>query len=58
MPLIITAGHLESTCVRERGRLGSQDWELLNYLLEHDFILVARSAEDWITIRKAPRLLL
>ena len=47
VPLAITAGHVESTCVRDRGRLGIQDWELLDYILEHDFTLGTRNAEDF-----------
>jgi hypothetical protein len=45
--LAIAAGHVESTCVRDRGRLGLQDWNLFNYVLEPDFILVTRNVEDF-----------
>lgn len=45
--LAIAAGHVESTCVRDRGRLGLQDWGLLNYILEHNFTLVTRNVEDF-----------
>lgn len=45
--LAIDAGHIESTCVRDRGRLGLKDWELMEYVIEEDFILVTRNAQDF-----------
>jgi predicted nuclease of predicted toxin-antitoxin system len=42
--LAVDAGHVESTCVRNRGLLGRKDWSLFEYLLEHDFILVTLNA--------------
>ena len=45
--LAIAAGHVESTCVRDRGRLGLKDWELMAYVIEEDFILVTRNAQDF-----------
>ena len=45
--LAVDAGHIESTCIRDRGRLGIKDWELVNYLFEHDFILVTLNAQDF-----------
>lgn len=45
--LAVAGGHVQSTCVRDRGRLGIQDWELVSYALESDFVLVTRNAEDF-----------
>ena len=45
--LAIDAGHIESTSVRDRGRLGLKDWELMEYVIEEDFILVTRNAQDF-----------
>lgn len=45
--LAIDSGHVESTCVRDRGRLGLKDWELMEYVIEEDFILVTRNAQDF-----------
>jgi hypothetical protein len=45
--LAIDAGHVESTCVRDRGRLGLKDWELMEYVIEENFILVTRNAQDF-----------
>jgi predicted nuclease of predicted toxin-antitoxin system len=47
VPLAIDAGHIESTCVRDRGRLGLKDWELMEYVIQQDFILVTRNAQDF-----------
>jgi Domain of unknown function (DUF5615) len=32
--LAIEAGHVESTSVRDRGRLGLKDWELMEYVIQ------------------------
>jgi hypothetical protein len=45
--LAIDAGHVESTSVRDRGRLGLKDWELMEYVVQEDFILVTRNAQDF-----------
>ena len=45
--LAIDAGHVESTSVRDRGRLGLKDWELMKYIIQEDFILVTRNAQDF-----------
>jgi Domain of unknown function (DUF5615) len=45
--LAIDAGHVDSTCVRDRGRLGLKDWELMEYVIQQDFILVTRNAQDF-----------
>ena len=51
--LAIDAGHVESTSVRDRGRLGLKDWELMEYVIEEDFILVTRNAQDFRGAGKA-----
>ena len=45
--LAVAAGHVESTCLRDRGLLGTQDWTLLKRLLEEDFTLVTMNAQDF-----------
>lgn len=45
--LVTDAGHVESTPVRDRGRLGLKDWELMEYVIQEDFILVTRNAQDF-----------
>jgi hypothetical protein len=51
--LAIDAGHVESTSVRDHGRLGLKDWELMEYVIEEDFILVTRNAQDFRGAGKA-----
>jgi predicted nuclease of predicted toxin-antitoxin system len=31
--LAVAAGHVESTCLRDRGLLGTQDWTLMKHVL-------------------------
>ena len=38
--LAVAAGHVESTCLRDRGLLGTQDWTLMKHVLAEDFTLV------------------
>jgi Domain of unknown function (DUF5615) len=45
--LAVDAGHVESTCVRDRGRLGLKDWELMEYVIREDLTLVTRNAQDF-----------
>jgi predicted nuclease of predicted toxin-antitoxin system len=45
--LVQLAGHGESAFVRDRGRLGLKDWELMEYVIQEDFILVTRNAQDF-----------
>lgn len=45
--LAIAAGHDGSTCLRDRGRLQLKDWELMAYVVEHDFTFVTRNARDF-----------
>ncbi len=45
--LAIHAGHVESTCLRDRGLLGTQDWTLMKHVLTEDFTLVTVNAQDF-----------
>jgi hypothetical protein len=45
--LAIDAGHVESTCLRDRGLLGAKDWELMVYVVASDFTLVTNNAVDF-----------
>jgi predicted nuclease of predicted toxin-antitoxin system len=50
--LAIDAGHVESTFVRDRGRLGLKDWELMKYVIQEDFVLETRNAQDFRGAKK------
>lgn len=41
------AGHLESTCVRDRGWLGVKDWVLIEKVVKEDFTLVTHNSKDF-----------
>ena len=41
------AGHVGSTCVRDRGLAGMPDWKLMEFVLEHEFTLVTLNATDF-----------
>ena len=41
------AGHVESTCARDRGLLGKKDWELMVVVVSGDFTLVTHNAKDF-----------
>jgi predicted nuclease of predicted toxin-antitoxin system len=45
--LAIGAGHLESTCVRDRGWAGAKDWKLIEHAVANDYILVAHNSVDF-----------
>lgn len=45
--LAVDAGHVESTCLRDRGLLGTQDWTLMKHVLAEDFTLVTVNAQDF-----------
>jgi hypothetical protein len=45
--LAVAAGHVESTCLRDRGLLGTQDWTLIKHILAEDFTLVTVNAQDF-----------
>lgn len=43
----IDAGHLETTCVRDRGLQGTKDWELMTYIVTADLTLVTHNSRDF-----------
>ena len=43
----IDAGHLEATCVRDRGLQGTKDWELMTYMVTADLTLVTHNSRDF-----------
>ena len=45
--IAIAAGHVESTCVRDRGMLGSPDHVVGAWAIENDFTLVTRNSYDF-----------
>ena len=45
--LAIHAEYVESTCLRDRGLLGTQDWTLMKHVLAEDFTLVTVNAQDF-----------
>lgn len=45
--LAIAAGHVESTCVRDRGLLKAKDPDLMGYVVSGDFTLVTHNARDF-----------
>ena len=47
--MAVAAGHVESTCVRDRGLAGSKDWRLIDYVVAGDFTLARTSMEQVMT---------
>ncbi len=45
--LAVAAGHVESTCLRDRGMLGLKDWELMRRVIDADFTLVTYNVADF-----------
>jgi hypothetical protein len=45
--MAIEAGHVESTCVRDRGLAGTKDWKLIEHVVAGDFTLVTHNAVDF-----------
>lgn len=45
--LAMAAGHIESTCVRDRGWAGVKDWKLIEHAVEGDFTLVTHNSVDF-----------
>lgn len=41
------AGHLETTCVRNLGRSGTKDWDLMVLVIAGDFTLVTNNSKDF-----------
>ncbi|WP_457328580.1 DUF5615 family PIN-like protein [Rhizobacter sp. P5_C2] len=45
--LAVKAGHVESTCVRNRGLAGAKDWELIEFVVANDYTLVTHNSVDF-----------
>lgn len=45
--MAVAAGHVESTCVRNRGWSGTKDWKLVVLAVEDDYTLVTHNAVDF-----------
>lgn len=45
--LAVAAGHVESTCVRDRGMSGTKDWKLITYVVAGDYTLVTHNSADF-----------
>jgi hypothetical protein len=45
--MAVAAGHVESTCVRNRGWAGSKDWQLIEYVVANDYTLVTHNSVDF-----------
>lgn len=43
----VSAGHVESTCVRDRGLAGTKDWHLVEIAVRGNFTLVTHNASDF-----------
>ena len=43
----VAAGYMESTCSRDRGLLSWKDWQLVPYVIEHNFTLVTHNSRDF-----------
>ena len=45
--LAVEAGHVESTCVRDRGLTGTKDWRLVAFAIAGNFTLVTHNSADF-----------
>ena len=45
--LAVAAGHVESTCVRDRGWAGTKDWKLIEHAIAGDYTLVTHNSVDF-----------
>ncbi len=45
--MAVDAGHVESTCVRDRGWAGCKDWQLMEHVIVGDFTLVTHNSTDF-----------
>lgn len=45
--MAVKAGHVESTCVRDRGLSGTKDWKLIEHVVAGDFTLVTHNSVDF-----------
>ena len=50
--MALQAGHIESSCARDRGQLGLKDWQLVHLLVDADFTLVTHNARDFRGARR------
>jgi len=45
--LAVAAGHVESSCIRDRGWLHMKDWDLMRQVVASDWTLVTHNARDF-----------
>jgi hypothetical protein len=45
--LAVAAGHIESSCIRDRGWLQKKDWDLMRLVVAGDWTLVTHNARDF-----------
>lgn len=45
--MAVKAGHVESTCVRDRGLSGTKDWKLIEHAVAGDLTLVTHNSVDF-----------
>lgn len=45
--LAVAAGHVESSCIRDRGWLHMKDWDLMREVVASDWTLVTHNARDF-----------
>lgn len=45
--MAVKAGHVDSTCVRDRGLSGAKDWKLIEHVVAGDFTLVTHNSVDF-----------
>jgi hypothetical protein len=45
--LAVAAGHVESSCIRDRGWLHMKDWDLMRLVVASDWTLVTHNARDF-----------
>ncbi len=45
--MAVAAGHVESTCVRNRGWAGTKDWQRIDFIVANDYTLVTHNSVDF-----------
>jgi hypothetical protein len=40
-------GHVASTCLRDQGKLGLKDWQVIRFAVENDYTLVTNNSVDF-----------
>lgn len=45
--MAVAAGHVASTCVRNRGWAGAKDWQLIEHAVANDYTLVTHNSVDF-----------